>query len=696
MSRTFTKNTSNRGQFGSNAVGPLMNGASRISVAIWAKPASFSTTSNLDNIVLIAGIGGSTNGLLLAVDQFTDANPRLRVTSRSNASDASPGAVRGGTNIAADAWVLLGADIDYAAKTITARINGVADGQTTGITWASDIYTQGSPAGTIIDRLSGGAGSSVTAVTQWAGLLSHLSIWKFAAGESLTDAQWLALAAGTNPLDVQADKLALLMPLAGTASPEPSTVGGLSLTIAGSVPAGEAAPVSAPGGGGGTDAITLVSPTNGRIYQRQGTSYPLALSGTYTGSPTSIEARVVLDGTTTEAVGWTTVVASPAGGNWSGNLTVPQGGMYNVQVRFGNATSVVAESTSVWGVGVLYAMSTQSNAQNWFTSGTGTPTAITRKFNGSWATNTGAAAITFANTLSAALGLPVGLIDSATGGAAVTAQGDTGFGYWLNTGGAPWSTFTTRTTGAGGKVEGIICIGGESDSVQAVVPSIFQPGLQTLIDRMRTHLGQAACPVMIVTLVPTTVAGRDASWQQTNDALVAVATSYPNCYFAAQGYDLATVDSLHYTSASYATLAGRVARAARVIAGQSAQYRGPEIASVALASANTVLVQLTHRGGTDFSPASGITGFSIPGAVITSAARVAADQILLTTAEPLSFPATVRYAYGALPNVTGVVKDNSAGALPLERVGSMNLFGPEAPGLLRSSWYFNLLRLCAS
>ena len=81
---------------------------------------------------------------------------------------------------------------------------------------------------------------------------------------------------------------------------------------------------------------------------------------------------------------------------------------------------------------------------------------------------------------------------------------------------------------------------------------------------------------------------------------------------------------------------------------------------------------LNHRGGTDITPATGITGFEVfdngSSVTITSATRYAANAVQLTLSRTIlsGHTVTLRYLYGMTPNVTGLVKDNSALALPLE------------------------------
>jgi hypothetical protein len=109
-------------------------------------------------------------------------------------------------------------------------------------------------------------------------------------------------------------------------------------------------------------SITLADFEDGRIFQRRGRSRNIMVSGTYTGMPKAIEARVVSDGTLEEIVPWTAIDTSPKNGIFLGELLhVPQGGWYNIQVRYRNNHGVSSRGTHKWGVGILVGCLGQSN-----------------------------------------------------------------------------------------------------------------------------------------------------------------------------------------------------------------------------------------------------------------------------------------------------------------------------------------------
>lgn len=107
-----------------------------------------------------------------------------------------------------------------------------------------------------------------------------------------------------------------------------------------------------------TAVIAITTPVAYQVKHRSGLANDLAITGTYTGTPTSIEAKW---GTGP----WTTIVASPPaagpGTNFSGTLPKQFQGQGTLQVRFVNDTSITASKANV-GVGLVLEVIGQSNA----------------------------------------------------------------------------------------------------------------------------------------------------------------------------------------------------------------------------------------------------------------------------------------------------------------------------------------------
>jgi hypothetical protein len=432
-------------------------------------------------------------------------------------------------------------------------------------------------------------------------------------------------------------------------------------------------------------AITIVAPATGRIFQRAGVVGTVAVSLSFTGTPASIEARLVQDGTSTAVTGfdWQTKVASPSGASAAFSFAnVPQGGLYELQVRDSAAPGAVV-TVGKLGVGALIAVIGQSPAMKWFTIGdsTLTPDPKLRMYGniGAWITGAAATmngAIAFGNAMVAALGVPVGLLDYGVDGSGLTVY--LNGASWLPVSGIPasgnaYTAFKTAVTALGGKIESAVWAQGESDAKQLVTQSDYYGGLGTLFAQLRTDVSAPSLPVVLVTL------GRRL------DGLVADANSEAIKLAQAQKCADANIyrvdrldlpvssDNIHQTPTGFTSLGTRCANAMKAALGLIAQYRGPSIASAVKVSSVDFDLTLTHASGSDFTPTTGITGFSAtdPGAsnaviAVSAAVRAAANRIRLTLASaPVGLP-NFSYLFGSAPTITSAVKDNSALALPLE------------------------------
>ena len=95
-------------------------------------------------------------------------------------------------------------------------------------------------------------------------------------------------------------------------------------------------------------AIQVNDFANYRVFQRDigGTSKSVTVSGTYSSMNWNrVEARVLEHGTDTAVVDWTILDPTPGEETFSGSLTVPQGGWYNVEIRALDAAGAVIDSS---------------------------------------------------------------------------------------------------------------------------------------------------------------------------------------------------------------------------------------------------------------------------------------------------------------------------------------------------------------
>jgi hypothetical protein len=447
------------------------------------------------------------------------------------------------------------------------------------------------------------------------------------------------------------------------------------------------------------DTITLTDPDNYRIYQRDTTTndQSITFSGTYVGTPTAIAARVVEDGTSTEVVTWTTIDASPSGNAFSGALTVPEGGWYNVQVRYTNDTGITDNGTNQWGIGILVGCIGQSNIARWFTDGSGnTPNDLLKEYAaGAWKLPSVFAngAVTFGNRIITNLTspVPVGLINYAIGGSALRLEAEGANDYWENTAAASiYDDFKVAVTALGGELEFIIWGQGETEARSDVVTEAeYQSSLSSFItSQIRTDITNASdqtnLPFIISLLGRGTAVGDDDDdFQFVRNAQEYHANNTADCYrFTA--VDLPITGDIHYTPAGYITHGNRGSQVVLKILGEETYHRGPRTTSWVADSSTQTTVTLVHDGGTTFTPTTAITGFEVldDGTPVTISAAIRADAThVQLTHTAISGTETVRYLYGADPVVTSPVVDDTALTLPLEGEDSITEFIAAVGGL---------------
>ena len=459
----------------------------------------------------------------------------------------------------------------------------------------------------------------------------------------------------------------------------------------------------------GFTAIALDDFADHRVIQRDvgGTSKSVTISGTSSNMDWSrIEARVLRHGSDTVAVDWTTIDPTPGGGTFSGGLVVPQGGWYYTEVRaLDSSGSVLGASrgTNRWGVGMIILVIGQSNM-----SGRGQPPytiassdlAVNFSNAGVWehladpyddespagavdndndaisGSNSGGSMIpSIANTLLQTFDFPIAFVPAAKGGSNLYVNaGNYGWAYRNPASHFDTSTLygqsITKAQSVGG-VELIIMHQGEADLSDGRTEAQYQADFATMIGHYRQDL-HAGIPIFICQL-GTVGAGTNAGATGIRTAQHKVDNG-TDAFMGATAMDLPRIDTWHYNTSALTVIGSRLANAIKYYLGRSTYYRGPSINSASFSdgSRNQVVVALDHRGGTDITPGSGITGFEVfdngSGVALQSAARAAPDAVRLTLSRSISsgHTVTLRYLYGTTPNVSGLVKDDSPLALPLE------------------------------
>lgn len=415
--------------------------------------------------------------------------------------------------------------------------------------------------------------------------------------------------------------------------------------------------------------VTATDITADRIFQRSGTSIAIPLSGTYTGTaPTGIQARLYGSDGTTVLMDWTTLSSATIGsGVWNATLTAPQGGMYRLAVRHVGGASGTLNS-NLWGVGDLIGCIGSSSAEKWFdlNSGTGkTPVATVRKYNESGWQNMGTVGIgiDMANSLTASLGVPIGMLDYGIGG--------TTLAQWVTGGYAGFTAFTTGVTAVGGKLAAVISSVGSNDAAAGTVVSQADhlAKLQTLKANVRTATGQANLP-HIYSGTNGRTSANDAQFNYVRTA-EKIAGNETNSYYV-QTIDLeVSGDNIHLTPAGFSVSGTRTVATVNPILAGTTLRKSPKITSFQwIGSEIRVAVQL-GAGGTDLSPSSAITGFAASDAsgalTISAAVKTNPTLITLTVNRAIVGPLVVTHLAGARPIVTTPAKDNGTVPLALDQ-----------------------------
>ncbi|NIQ39949.1 MAG: hypothetical protein GTN81_15390 [Proteobacteria bacterium] len=432
-------------------------------------------------------------------------------------------------------------------------------------------------------------------------------------------------------------------------------------------------------------SLTVTDFEEGRIFQRRGRSADIIVSGTWSGPLNTIEARVVRDGTLEEIVPWTVIDVSPQNGIFLGTLPdVPQGGWYNVQVRDSKNHRVASNGSNKWGVGMLVACLGQSNMKEWFYTGTALKAhSLLRKHTAKgWADlgGRGNAAIAFGNMIIERLNIPVGLLDYSKNGSGLREEADWGTGYWEDTArGSIYNRFLAGVSKAEGAVEFVVWIQGEADAARGTVTEDeYRTSLESFItNQVRADVengsNRAHLPFLVVMMIKRP-GGRDKPHQAIRNAQKYVAENFAESYLAATTLDLENRGKQHLTPQAYMTMGRRVAQTVLYILGQEKYYRGPEVAEVRRINDRALDIRIKHRGGTDVTPLSGISGWEVLAngtpVPIAELYRHDPQTIRIVLERPLVGEAEIRYLYGAMPDATKPVLDNSAMSLPLEEYQS--------------------------
>lgn len=427
-----------------------------------------------------------------------------------------------------------------------------------------------------------------------------------------------------------------------------------------------------------------LSVTAERVYQRSSGSAAVDATCTYSGvEPTSIERQLYAADGVTITHAWATIPgATFSSGNvlLSQGIVLPEGLKRRIAIRTKNGSTVLATSSvsDRVGVGALDAYIGSSSAEKLFdsTSGTGfTADANGSKFNETgWSLlGTAGAGILMSNSLITQSGLCRGAMDYGIGG--------TTLAQWLNTSGAQWTAFAAGVAAAGGKLESVYITVGSNDAATAnTVQSraAHAINLRTLIQNVRNLTGQPNLPVILSgfnrrsgglqggqTTAAFNIAADQVRMAENDVGTDSFVTHVVTLEFAMNA------DNVHLSSSAggYPASATRSALIfGRRQYGDGVYLRGPSINTLTH-SGTDLFADVTHGTGTDLSPATGGTGFTVTDAsgtpTLVSTARVSPTRYRATFNRALVAPVVARYQSGGSPDVSALIVDNSATPLPM-------------------------------
>lgn len=443
------------------------------------------------------------------------------------------------------------------------------------------------------------------------------------------------------------------------------------------------------------DTLSVNGFANYQVFQRDtvNKNAVLPVTGTVTrDGAAAVEARVMEFDASAEdeaVVDWTSLAVNE--GAYDGQLTVPQGGWYRIEVRALDEKSEVLEQLTddhKWGVGINILCIGQSNMVGQGAAPYMEANDLVANYrSGRWQhlvdpyDNAGASLVpAMGNYLVEALGLPVGIIPAADSGSGLHAPniGHAETRYWMyydETNPGNTSTLYGRALAraqAAGGVECMVWNQGETDGRLMIAEEVYEQDMKTLLQRFRTDLGNAEIPMFLCQIgTHDTNISDDASYTEIRNAQHDLDDG-KNFFLAATEMEFERKDTAHYTTPGLNEIGRRVAHSILYYYGETDYYRGPYIESADYAdeSRSIIDVKIAHRGGTDLVTSGEITGFTVLDNLaeteILSAVRYDSNTIRLTLGAPVSGNGRVRYLYGLNPAHTNIAKDNTKMQLPLE------------------------------
>lgn len=378
--------------------------------------------------------------------------------------------------------------------------------------------------------------------------------------------------------------------------------------------------------------ITLVNPKAYQTKQRNGSNQGTFLvSGTYTGTPTTIEYR--FNGGT-----WATLIASPSGGAFSTSVTLTGPAQGAFEVRFGNANTITASVAFVTVCDVFAGLIDSicyGAATSLQTYTTGAIKATAYDVSAGW--HEGVDPFYSINTLGsywphfverymARTGMPVCVVNMGVGGRPI--RNITASNY----------TSIINASGVGG-LAAVLSNGGANDLSFSLDQATNLANINSYANSWNSAYG---CKTHLAILGKVLSPGNATTHAAFQKAELQAISSNANCMLSAILYDIDN-DGIHYkTDASHQEIGRRIDAA---LAGN----HGPAVTSVVLASSTTMIVTFDANlktGRTHSVNCWRVFDDATQKTISSVAYGSAANKILLTVSSACSGVVTVSLGEG--------------------------------------------------
>ena len=305
-----------------------------------------------------------------------------------------------------------------------------------------------------------------------------------------------------------------------------------------------------------TNAVAVTNVSEYQVFQRDGSDQAdIAISGTYTGTPTAIEASF-------NGGAYATIDAAPSGGTFSGTLSAQSVGQGGLDVRFTNDTGVT-DSTANVGIGDIFIVSGQSNASgrgttlnsyshatlkaglfgnddNWKELADAVDSNSGQVDSVSSDSASGSPWPLIATQILADQGVPVAFVP--------TPKGGTRTSQWQpnNSASTLYGSMKRRINAVGGDVAGVLWFQGESDSANGTTAATHQTELEAIVDDINTDF--PGLKTMVGQIGHSNYAGNDTI----RGAQISTITDNANALPGPATYDINLADesgdTLHFRS----------------------------------------------------------------------------------------------------------------------------------------------------